>query len=162
MADLKISQLPSAETLANTDLIPVKTTAGTKAITFENLKKSQEGYFQKEGTPIWDSETGATSINTLTLQIGNAYEFWVGYSLLNLKKLVIAFPTYIDTFHTYTIFGNGTTCYVGKICFFNGGPTEIETSTLSLEYSSGETPEVANIFYIFKITDLGEISFDEE
>ena len=47
MADLKISQLPSAETLANTDLIPVKTTAGTKAITFENLKKSQEGYFKR-------------------------------------------------------------------------------------------------------------------
>ena len=47
MADLKISQLPSAETLANTDLIPVKTTAGTKAITFENLKKSQDGYFKR-------------------------------------------------------------------------------------------------------------------
>ena len=47
MADLKISQLPSASSLANTDLIPVKTTAGTKAITFENLKGSQEGYFKR-------------------------------------------------------------------------------------------------------------------
>jgi hypothetical protein len=47
MADLKISQLPSAETLANTDLLPIKTTAGTKAITFENLKKSQDGYFKR-------------------------------------------------------------------------------------------------------------------
>ena len=47
MAEIKISQLPSASSLANTDLIPVKTTAGTKAITFENLKKSQEGYFKR-------------------------------------------------------------------------------------------------------------------
>jgi hypothetical protein len=47
MADLKISQLPTASSLANTDLIPVKTTAGTKAITFEDLKGSQEGYFKR-------------------------------------------------------------------------------------------------------------------
>jgi hypothetical protein len=47
MADLKISQLPTASSLANTDLLPIKTTAGTKAITFEDLKGSQEGYFKR-------------------------------------------------------------------------------------------------------------------
>ena len=47
MADLKLSQLPITETLANTDLIPVKTIGGTKTITFEDLKGSQEGCFQK-------------------------------------------------------------------------------------------------------------------
>jgi hypothetical protein len=47
MADLKISQLPTASILANTDLLPIKTTAGTKAITFEDLKASQEGYFKR-------------------------------------------------------------------------------------------------------------------
>ena len=47
MADLKLSQLPITETLANTDLLPIKTTAGTKTITFEDLKGSQEGYFKR-------------------------------------------------------------------------------------------------------------------
>ena len=47
MADIKISQLPTASSLANTDLLPIKTTAGTKTITFEDLKGSQEGYFKR-------------------------------------------------------------------------------------------------------------------
>ena len=74
-----LNTMTTATSLANADKMYFETAGGERSITFENLKASQEGYFRKEGTALYDNSSGSNSI-TVTFTAGNEYEIYASTS----------------------------------------------------------------------------------
>ena len=144
----------------------METAGGERSLTFQTLKTAQEGYFQKEGTPIWDSETGATSITGLTVQVGHFYELWVTSTLARddaQKVIVYIIESDLGGGETY----NGCarfiyfTVWSGRVV----GETFIKNynsiATNGRKFDGTYVNQDTELPLIFKIIDMGEMSLNE-
>ena len=81
MADLKITQLPSASAASTTDVLPIVQGGATEQITVENLavgifdSTSADSYVNKV-TGSWSVPTGS-STQSFTVDWNYSYQMWV-------------------------------------------------------------------------------------
>jgi len=162
----KISQMTQALSVANNDKFYIETAGGEKSITFGDLKTAQERYFQKEGTPIWDSETGATNITGLTVQVGHFYELWVTSSLARddaQKVIVYIIESNLGGGETYNgcarfiYFTVWSGCVVGEAYIKNYNSIGTNGRKFDGTYVNQDTERPL----IFKVIDMGELNLNE-
>ena len=107
----------------------------------------------KEGTPIWDSEMGATSIATLTLIAGHIYEFWVQCSDTNMIKITFSYKSVSVTGGLFSYIYHGATSYEAVVLY---AQSNISIVTIGF---SGELESIVPLIY--KVIDMGVLNLNE-
>ena len=161
MANVTLNTLAAASAVADTDKMFIETAGGARALPFSVLKTAQEGYLQKKGTAIWDSAGGEATIQSIILQTGHAYEFWVSASFLGnvgCRPVVVYMnDIYDQVVHWIDYYSDSETEY-----FYIGA---IACNIDYISILAYKLPTIERILdshiKIFKVVDLGEISFDE-
>ena len=155
----KISELIAATAIENADTIPIQQGAVTKKLPFQKLKESQEGYFQKEGTVIWDSETGEINISTLTFTDAYVYEIWISGGAFNVNSLIKICFRYNEPApnESYLL-----AVLLNESGVYAGGKISILDNFLSLEITElNGAPLAYTWFKIYKVNKLGILNLNE-
>ena len=155
---VNLNQLPTAQTLANSDKLFAETAGGARTVSFETLKQAQEGYFTKKWVWLYRSTEDNGGIVTLDYNIRDTnfdyliITLWLGPGCEGGTVIIPRFPLggfilwQIDTTswfawngkHISPAFRGAYGCF--NIRIEHGNPSKISIDEIAMIGESEEGP----------------------